>query len=683
MKTLLLITILLTSLFLTAQDSITSNSCKSNFVYTLNTEIMTFAAATTFDFRDLSEGDVLTWLWDFGDGTTSIEQNPTHSYNFPILPEGASVPPYPYRTVTLTITTADNCESTYSYTIDIYGTTDQGGKSCKSDFYFYQTAFDSIAQTASYKFINMAGGESVNYFWNFSDGLTSTEAEPEVIFDFSRSIRKVCLIVNGADSCTDELCQDVNINSSDGGSSDPGDSTSGCFAAFGYTINYTQETFAPALVLDFHVKSDDEIATYLWDFGDGNTSNEPNPTFGFTYPVNIDSVLGDPNPYRTICLTITTVSGCESSWCQTIDIYTGRDPFDQECNALFSYYQPDDIVTIPEVIPYKFYSTNENIISWTWNFEDGTVSYNPEPLVTFDIFKPTQQVCLTILTSDSCTSKWCETIYVSPWIVDTFITEPVCNYTFRYSSNYPEWASACIGTASAQVVLNDSVIPAVNYYWTNENFEQISENQNVNNLCPTQTYTVTALTNDGCKFSGSFLFNSDGTVTEIPVYWWIYYSNEDYPYVDYNLGNNNYTVEWLLCDGTVVNRDSILLSEIDCGTNEANFFLKDASGNVVYSENVTENSDLVSRKELGTLPKFNMYPVPVTNELNLKYNFKSTKFICFEVSDLTGRTLLKQKLYDVKTGQHFTIDVSSLQKGIYQGKIISDNRIIAVEKFSK
>jgi hypothetical protein len=31
-------------------------------------------------FRDLSEGKITSWNWDFGDRSTSAEQNPTHAY---------------------------------------------------------------------------------------------------------------------------------------------------------------------------------------------------------------------------------------------------------------------------------------------------------------------------------------------------------------------------------------------------------------------------------------------------------------------------------------------------------------------------------------------------------------------------------------------------------------------------
>lgn len=34
-------------------------------------------------FTDLSKGDVVSWLWDFGDGNTSREQNPSHLYAEP------------------------------------------------------------------------------------------------------------------------------------------------------------------------------------------------------------------------------------------------------------------------------------------------------------------------------------------------------------------------------------------------------------------------------------------------------------------------------------------------------------------------------------------------------------------------------------------------------------------------
>ena len=37
-------------------------------------------APLTVNFTDESTGDITSFLWDFGDGETSIEENPTHTY---------------------------------------------------------------------------------------------------------------------------------------------------------------------------------------------------------------------------------------------------------------------------------------------------------------------------------------------------------------------------------------------------------------------------------------------------------------------------------------------------------------------------------------------------------------------------------------------------------------------------
>jgi hypothetical protein len=42
--------------------------------------IVTDMARRMVAFKDESEGKITTWLWDFGDGTTSSEQNPIHQY---------------------------------------------------------------------------------------------------------------------------------------------------------------------------------------------------------------------------------------------------------------------------------------------------------------------------------------------------------------------------------------------------------------------------------------------------------------------------------------------------------------------------------------------------------------------------------------------------------------------------
>jgi gliding motility-associated-like protein len=65
------------------------------------------------DLSTVSAGTITQWLWDFGDASTSNQQNPSHCYVFSNL-----------YTVTLTVTTAAGCSSTITMTnyINVYPT---------------------------------------------------------------------------------------------------------------------------------------------------------------------------------------------------------------------------------------------------------------------------------------------------------------------------------------------------------------------------------------------------------------------------------------------------------------------------------------------------------------------------------------------------------------------------------
>lgn len=73
---ILLLFIMLAPLAMKAQV-IYPGPCKAAFFVTLDSAS---GYPFLYNFKDNSNGDINSWLWDFGDGTTSSEQNPLHQY---------------------------------------------------------------------------------------------------------------------------------------------------------------------------------------------------------------------------------------------------------------------------------------------------------------------------------------------------------------------------------------------------------------------------------------------------------------------------------------------------------------------------------------------------------------------------------------------------------------------------
>lgn len=680
MRLSLLFAFLFTVLFTGAQNKPNFGKCEAMFTYEVNNNVMSVLPATAINFYDRSYGNVNQWFWDFGDGNTSREQNPTYVFTYPVTD---NVKINPYRTVTLTILTSDSCKSMVSQTINIFGSDSVVYPAyCKAQFKYYQSHYDSLANTATIQLNNYSEGDSLQYLWQFDEGKTSTEKEPQVTFDLSQKERKVCLTITGKNGCSDTFCDAVYLYDPylppvDTIIPDPVK----CETAFGYSINYDIKTFAPALVLNFYSKAYPDPVKWNWDFGDGTYSDEANPTHIFNYPLTNDSLVGLASPFRKVCLTVETTTGCIATACQEINIYMDKTPIDtlpQQCHAWIKYYPLSDVVSVPEEVVYKLVDASEGkVISRLWQFEDGTTSTEAEPQVSFSIFKPTQKVALTINT-DNCSSTWSEIIYVSGAVPPDSVIEhkPVNVYRMKYESSFPVYMSSCAGWAKAHVYRNDSLVNATNFMWSTGD-----EGQEAFNLCPTQVYTVKAIAPDGTYVSGTFTFNADGTVTDAPYNWWVIGAGDN-PLIKCDPANKDYTVEWKLCDGTLVRSDSINLDLINCEGNESNMMVKDASGKVVYSE-------LISTKTLTTGFKsvkegnVKLYPNPVSDVLNIRYSGSKLNNLQVEIWDMAGRQVLVQKFQEVEAGEQLSIYVNALNKGLYVCKMISGQKIIRTEKFNK
>ena len=272
---------------------IDSGACTADF----NVDIT--GTLAEFDNNSSTDVGIITGnYWTFGDGSTSGATNPNHEY----ATEGT------YE-VCLTIYTSDSCSSTYCETVFIGGGIDTGF--CNADF-------DADVTGTFVEFTNNSTGgfaDIIAYSWDFGDGSTSTAENPNHTFD-ATGLYYVCLTIFTNDSCESTYCDFVSIITVE-------DSTL-CAAAFNYDFGITPW----AIFTTNESYTGGATASYFWDFGDGSTSTDFEPTHEYT-----------AGGSYTICLTITT-DLCTDTQCDTVTIAPTAIEEEQILNQLLVYPNP-------------------------------------------------------------------------------------------------------------------------------------------------------------------------------------------------------------------------------------------------------------------------------------------------------------------------------------------------------
>lgn len=224
-----------------------------------------------FNFIDKSIGP-LTWNWDFGDGTTSTEQNPTHVF-----------PSFKTYTVTLTVTNG-SCSHFQTQTVKVINE--------KPDFTANPTVACKRAEVA-FAVINSNPQNLVNYTWNFGEGSPQSTSSTTYNYIYSTAgTFNVSLETTDIWGCTYTVpSKSIRIN---GPSADfRGVNTGGCK---GLTATFDDISRNDGI---------NKIVNWRWDFGDGaivtKTSNTPTQHF---YP-NTGSF--------TVKLIVTDALGCKDS----------------------------------------------------------------------------------------------------------------------------------------------------------------------------------------------------------------------------------------------------------------------------------------------------------------------------------------------------------------------------------
>lgn len=406
-------------------------------------------------FTNLSSGiGALTYLWNFGDGTTSTQLNPSHNYT--------STGSY---TVQLIVTNSSGCKDTIikpnAVTI--------------GNVHTMFSAPDSVCGGANVTFNNTSSPVPASTLWNFGDGTTSTVFSPVKVYTVPGNY--VIKLVNNFGACVDSMTRNIIVspfptvifstadtvacnapftvrftNNSTGALSYQwyfGDGSSStqinpvhtytalgnysvrliCTNIFGCSNSITKQDYIKiqlpvASILNLPqrgcapfswtftsaVTAPEPTTGYIWNFGDGTTSTLPNPTHVF-----------GPGTYN-IQLIITTASGCTDTTIFTNGIRAGVKP-----HANFSATPLDVCAYLP--VNFTDLSTG-NVDEWLWDFGDGSTSTSQNPT---HIYTDTGYFSIQLIVwNNGCpdTLKLIDYVHIKPPIA-SFSVAATCEEPFK------------------------------------------------------------------------------------------------------------------------------------------------------------------------------------------------------------------------------------------------------------
>lgn len=284
----------------------------------------------TIQFTDLSttaEGVITNWAWDFGDGTVSFVQNPTHTYTST-----------GFYSVTLRVTSNTGCENIRTRTsyIRVVG-------NISTDFQFIPPT--TCLPPYNTQFQNQSNGPgSISYTWNFGNSQTSTAVNPTTVYTAPGTYTVTLNAVSDL-GCQGSTTKDITINSATTDFIVPTD------ICLGVPVSFQNNSNPPPITSD-------------WTFGDGTSSGQVNPTKTYFTPGVYEVKL------------VNRYANCVDSITHTVNVESGPG-VDFSAND-------SSFCSIPATV--NFTDLTPNAVSWEWDFGDGTTSSQQNPAHTYNSF---------------------------------------------------------------------------------------------------------------------------------------------------------------------------------------------------------------------------------------------------------------------------------------------------------
>jgi PKD repeat protein len=333
-------------------------------------------------FSGAASQNATSYSWDFGDGNTSSEQNPLYEYS-----AGGNY------TVSLTVQNSDGVTDTADRSITLTEPTATATLTAIPAPTAAFTAFVADSnQPLTVTFDSTGSTNVVSYLWDFGDGNSSTDANPTHTYAVGNTYN-VTLTVMGSDGQTANTSQPVTVL-------DPTPvPTATDLPLPTAVINANVPDPNQPLTVQFSSAGSENAASYLWQFGDGNTSTDANPLYAYPFGGTF-----------TVTLTVMSAEGLSAMNSQDVTVAEPptQTPVPQPPTASFSQFVPDP--NQPRTIQFMG-DSSANAVSYFWDFGDGNTSTEANPLYTYGAAS-TYNVTLTVTSSDGLTDDETQSVLV-------------------------------------------------------------------------------------------------------------------------------------------------------------------------------------------------------------------------------------------------------------------------------
>ncbi len=263
-------------------------------------------------------------LWNFGDGTTSTVFSPTKTYTAPGV--------YQVKL----ISSLGTCKDSISKPIVVMAPPIAN---------FRGDHLTSCSAPLSVQFTNLSTN-AYSYVWSFGDSSNSSLQNPNHTYTSEGSFT-VTLIATSRFGCSATTSKNEYIKIK---------------FPVASVLNMPHRGCAP-LICDFtpSVVTSDTVLSYLWYFGDGDTSTSMNPSH--TYNAGVYDVK----------LIITTTNGCTDTVTYVGGVKAGAKPHPDFTAT------PADACAVTPIVFTNLTPLADSVDQWLWIFGDGTTSNQQNP----------------------------------------------------------------------------------------------------------------------------------------------------------------------------------------------------------------------------------------------------------------------------------------------------------------